>query len=231
MARIYNAHDAQRRKLDRFDRDRLEQFSEAPALEIDLPPPLAPGDVSRAVLDRGELRESLLAELRAETQKAVEQAFQEGHQRGVEAGRREFLDSTAKAAEMLEQAARAMAEARDQFLNTLEPQILDLVILVCRKVLAREVTCSEDLLRNTVRRALTKLADQQKLVVRVHPDDHEALHKHRVALLEEFRGVEELKVLPDAEVTAGGCIVESPTLQVDARLEVLLENVLESLRD
>jgi flagellar assembly protein FliH len=231
MARIYNSRDARQRGLEPFDRDRLEQFSEEPLAEFELPPPLVPQQIQGHAVDHGELREALLAELRSETQTQVEQAYQEGHRRGYAAGHQEFMATTAQAGEMLEQAAAAMVEAREQFLQHLEPQVLDLVTLVCRKVLDREIRCDAELLQHTVRRALTKLADQQKLVLRVHPDDLEALRRHRVQLLEEFEGVEELDVQPDSGMSPGGCVVESSTLHVDARLEVLLENVLEALKE
>lgn len=230
MGKIYSAQDAQQRRLDRFDRDRLELFSDTPAVEFTLPPPLQPQEVSGQTVDHGELRETLMAELRAEAQEQVEAAFREGHRRGHEAGRQEFLTSTAQAAAALEAAAAAMTQAREAFLSALEPQVLELVTLLCRKVLARELTTDIELVQRTVRRALEQIADQQKLLLRLNPEDLEAIRAHRVTLLEEFPAIEELELQPDPAVTAGGCIAESRTLQVDARLEVLLENVLEALR-
>lgn len=231
MRRIYRAEDAHQRNLDAFNRDRLEEFPEQPALEFRLPPPLAPQEVQAQCVEHAELREQLMAELRAETQAKVEQAFKEGHRRGVEAGRKEFLDSTAHASDMLQAAAQQMAAAREEFLQNLQPQVLELVALVAHRVLQREMRTDRELVLQTVRRALQRIADQQKLRLRIHPDDADVMRKHRVQVLEEFKKIEEIEIQPDPEVTPGGCIVESQLMHVDARLEVLLENVLEPLRE
>lgn len=231
MRRVYRAADVQEHRLDSFDRDRLEEFPARASLEFSLPPPLVPQEVQGHTVDHAELREELMAELRAETQAKVEQAFAEGHRRGVEAGRKEFVQSTAHAAEMLQEAAGAMAAARQEYLQSLEPQVLQLVALIAQRVLQREMRTDPDLVLNTVRRALEKIADQQKLRLRVNPADAEAIRKHRVRVLEEFKRIEEIEIQVDPEVSPGGCIAESKLMHVDARLEVLLENVLEQLRD
>ncbi|MBI2431649.1 MAG: hypothetical protein HYV26_02130, partial [Candidatus Hydrogenedentes bacterium] len=190
-----------------------------------------PQEVQGREVNHEELRQTLLAELRAETQSKVEQAFKEGHRRGLDAGRKEFLESTAHAAEALEAAAQAIREARETFLASLESQVIELVALICQRVLQREVRTDPELVQTTVRRALGKISDQQRLRVRVHPADRDALRRHRLTLLEDFKGIEELEIEADESVTPGGCVVESGFLHVDARIESVLANVLEALSE
>ncbi|MBI3118969.1 MAG: hypothetical protein HYZ00_09810 [Candidatus Hydrogenedentes bacterium] len=231
MAKIYKKGDASARQVDRFGREQLEEFPARSSVEFSLPPPLAPQEVQGREVNHEELRQTLLAELRAETQSKVEQAFKEGHRRGLDAGRKEFLESTAHAAEALEAAAQAIREARETFLASLESQVIELVALICQRVLQREVRTDPELVQTTVRRALGKISDQQRLRVRVHPADRDALRRHRLTLLEDFKGIEELEIEADESVTPGGCVVESGFLHVDARIESVLANVLEALSE
>ena len=229
VARIYKGGNA--RKLNIFGRDQMEEFAPKP-LHIDLlPPPLETSPPEVSSVDLEEFRQNLLAELRAEAQDKVEQAFKEGHRRGYEAGRKEFLDSTAQAAGLLEDAARQMAATREDFLQHLEPQVLEVVHLICARVLLREGRTGDELVVSIVRRALEKIADRQRIRLRISPRDHEALRKHRVTLLESFNGIEELEIIPDDSISPGGCIADSLLMHVDARLETLLQNVLDGLRE
>jgi flagellar assembly protein FliH len=124
-----------------------------------------------------------------------------------------------------------MRAARDAFLESLEPQVVELVTLIAERILRRECATDRDLILRTVRRALEVISDRQRLTVRLNPDDAAALRAHEIRLLEEFPGLQPLLIEPDAAITPGGCTVESATAHVDARLETLLAGVIDALLD
>ena len=57
----------------------------------------------------------------------------------------------------------------------------------------------------------------------------EAVKAHEVGLLDSFPGIARLDVLADETVEPGGCIARTDTTDVDARVDTLLAQVLDSL--
>ncbi|NIA14322.1 MAG: hypothetical protein GWP08_09585 [Nitrospiraceae bacterium] len=175
--------------------------------------------------------EMVLAAARDEAEQKVRAAHAEGMRRGEEAGETKFREAVAESAAALEAAARAMHDARERFLDGLEPQVLELAVAIAGQIVQREVETGRDVVRATVRRALTHLLDRETMVVRVNPADLDAMRNERITLLEEFEEVRQIVVQADDTVDPGGCIVESELMQVDARMSVQLDTIMQILRD
>ncbi|HNR30101.1 MAG TPA: FliH/SctL family protein [Candidatus Hydrogenedentes bacterium] len=221
MGKVFKrAADA--REIAPYEREPLEDLSR----EL-----LAALDSDSLNLDPAAMRAALLADVRAEAESKVREAFAEGRRRGFEAGHREFLESVAGATDTLAAAAQAIRLAHDEFLASLEPQVLHLVRRIAERVLGREIRTDPDLVARTARRALQCVSDRARVTVLVHPTDLDTMRTQEVSVLEEFKSVGELVIEADENVTRGGCVVETETLHVDARLEHLLEKVFEELAD
>lgn len=220
--RVLKAADTEACNVVAIDRESLQDFPRE-AVNIE-------GSEAEA-LHSESLREAVLAEIRAEAECKVQEAYSEAYQRGWAAGEEAFRCSVAHAADLLEDAAQKIREARLAFLDSLEPQVLELSVAIAERVLSREVRTDPELIKSTIRRALLAISDRQQIRLRVHSADYDALREHQVKLLEEFPAIQSLEVCVDEEVSPGGCILESQLMQVDARWETLLGNVLESLTE
>lgn len=176
-------------------------------------------------------REMIIEEARREAEEKVREAYAEGLRRGTAAGEARFRESVAEAAEALKTAAEAMRESRDRFLDSLEPQVVDLALAIAERVLARESLTDRELVRSTARRALTELSSRESVVVRVNPVDLEVMRNHKVNLLEEFGEIQSLIVQADESIGPGGCLVETDQMQVDARLDAQLKTIMDALHE
>lgn len=229
MAKVLKAEDASGDQIALYDRSTLDEFPDEPRGTVEFT--VAPEEDEAEEVDLEALREEVLAEARAEAARKVKEAYEKGLEKGEAAGRQQFEESIAASSEALCAAADAMREAREHFLQSLEPEVVALSKLVAERVLGREIRCDGDLIVETVRRALAKIIDRQRLLVQIHPDDHEALRAHEVTLLEEFDGIDVYRVEPDESIAPGGCIVVSDVSQVDARMDTLLNSVLQALAE
>ena len=225
MAKVLKGHESVGDRVVHVHRESLEEFPEE---EIPEPEEAGAEEVEEEI-DPEEIRAAILEEARQEAEAKVQEAYKEGYQRGETAGRTAFEESIAQCASALEAAAQEIQQAQVAFLDTLEPQVIELVRLIAAQVLAREVQEDGEMVLSMVRRALKKLASQQVLRVRVHPADLEALRTHKVTLLEEFDGIERLSIDADESVPPGGCQVDSDFLQVNASIELLLQQVLDEM--
>jgi len=225
--KLIKAVNVQHSSVADYDRATLEDFPQFPASSEEIVAEEA--EPEEEPIDLEALRHEVLAQAREEAAALIQQAYDEGLRRGEDAGRVAFEARIAGVAELLEQAARDMHTARTEYLDSLEPQVVELVNLVARRTLQRELSTDTALISATVRRALAKLGDRQRLVARLHPEDAAIMRDERADLLENFVGIEELHLVIDDTLTRGSCVIDSTTMMVDARLDALLEEVLAEL--
>ena len=67
------------------------------------------------------------------------------------------------------------------------------------------------------------------MIIRVNPDDLEAVRRHRNDWLESLESIDHLLIESDPTVTRGGCVVETPIGDVDAQIEERLDRVRNAL--
>lgn len=207
MRRVLKSIELSSRELNDFDRETLE--------------------------DENEVRDprALMEEARVEAEAKVREAYAEGLRRGQASGEERFRESVGEAAEMLSRASEAMGDARENYLDVMTPQVVALAHAIAARILEREVKLDSEVVLTSARKALAHLLDRERLTLRVNPADLETLRSHKVALLEEFEGTGSLVVVEDDSVSSGGCVVESDTMEADARMESQLEAVLEALME
>jgi flagellar assembly protein FliH len=72
---------------------------------------------------------------------------------------------------------------------------------------------------------LGQVQDTTEVSIRLNPDDLALLQKSKSPLLEDIPGTGQLRFVPSAEVTRGGCIVQTRFGIVDAQQETKLEQI------
>jgi flagellar assembly protein FliH len=224
MARIYRSHDIGATGA-LAGRDLLEEFPEPLGLEDAEAEP----EPEEEPFDPEALREAVLAEAREEAAQKVAEAYQEGLRRGTEAGERAFQEQVATAAQAIESAATAMADAREEFLSRLEREVVQITRGIVERVVLREATTDPELVGKLARRALEALLEEEEVRLRVNPADRAALQEQRITLLDEFRGLKRLQIEADEAVEAGGCIADTKHFHADFQPTALLDHLYEDI--
>lgn len=230
MARVLKASDPEANGIVPVSHDQLLDF---PPLEFPRPD-FHPKKGGQPEVDTGDpetLRQHLLEEARKDAERMIEEARAKGYEQGLRSGEEAFSQAVSGAAQCLESAAAEIRRAREDFLDSLQNEVLDLAILIAERVLQREVRLDHHLVLNTTRRALAQLVDRQQVRIMVNPLDHEALRAHKITLLEDFEAIGQIEISPSDDVTPGGCIVETHRDYIDATIGSLLAKVLETLAD
>lgn len=173
--------------------------------------------------------QALIEAAQAEIEATARRVYAEAREKAeteVEARFAEQVDQCEKA---FGSVVHAIQESNETYLAELEASIKALTSAIAKRVLRREVQTEPELILTAVRCALNELVDRRKLVLQVNIDDFELVRGIRESLLQEFDGIGSIEILPNADVDRGGCVVESETLHIDARLDVQLDNVLNDL--
>jgi type III secretion protein L len=172
--------------------------------------PVVPSELYDARRDAREVLESaerdaagLRASVREEVERALEAARAEGYASGL--------------AQATEVVARAHAE-REALLASAERDIVELSLRAAEKILGREVT-EHAAAVDIVAQALGAVRRARRVRVRISPDDAPALRAAEGALVSRLAQLASFELALDAAIARGGCIVETDSGSVDARLE------------
>jgi len=137
---------------------------------------------------------------------AIEQeAFAKGYAQGERAG----LDVAATRAQaMLRRLGETLQELtalRAEMIHRSERQVVQLALAIAERMIHREISLDRGLLCAMARVALDRLGENASATIRLHPDDH--------AVVSAGQAVDwandHIKVIPDALVSRGGCLVQS----------------------
>ncbi|MEY4753366.1 MAG: hypothetical protein RJA44_1041, partial [Pseudomonadota bacterium] len=152
--------------------------------------------------------------------RAAEQAQREQiFQQGFEAGRAEFerfkQSHQRQTGLQVAQLMQSLQDRLDQLEQTLAGRVVDITLALARQVVRSELRSQPEQVLGVTQEALGVLLNSaRQIAIHVHPDDH-ALIAAGAADLIEARGA---RLVPDAAIEAGGCLIESDIGAVDARV-------------
>lgn len=159
----------------------------------------------------------------------LQQQQQESYQRGLQDGKNLAERGLANAFRALRSAAEELSMLRDKVLRDSEDDLLDLVMSISRKVIAREVDQSRDIVLSVIKSALQNLSESDELTIRVNPDDHSMLTgSSEQSLKKELSSVKFL-LKSDPALQQGSCQIDTSLGTVDASFEAQLEEIYRRL--
>jgi flagellar biosynthesis/type III secretory pathway protein FliH len=169
--------------------------------------------------------EALLGSARADVEAAMAAAREEGHRAGVAEG---IAEVGAAAAALLE-AARGLEARAEAIREDAVREATGLAVEIAARVLRAELAARPERVAEVVRGAIRRAADRSALVARVNPGDLAACRAAVPAIMEEMGGISRLEVVDDPRVSAGSCLLETSSGDVDATIESQLGRILEAL--
>jgi flagellar assembly protein FliH len=160
------------------------------------------------------------AQLEAERARAFAEGFEQGRQTGAQEAREALQEPLRRQAE--EHAARfaaLLAQAQQQ-LELVQRELADQILLlacdIARQVVRRELQQPLAPVRAVVDEALAMLTDDARpAVLRLHPDEAQRLEP----LLAETLSARQVRLVADARLTPGGCVLETRQGSIDGTLE------------
>lgn len=160
---------------------------------------------------------------------ARKQAEEQGYKRGLEAGKNDGLKDARKVVNDLDRAVADAIGQREAMLNEAREKILGMVMQISRKVTYDAVRVDPESCLQMIDGVIDSLVDRSKLVIKVHPDHLPIVEQHINRFLESSTTIKELSFAADPRVHFGGCFVETPTGDIDARLESQLDVIEDAI--
>jgi flagellar assembly protein FliH len=163
-----------------------------------------------------------------QTQTARQTGYDEGHRAGLNQGRAEGRVQTEKVVQQLDQAIKDAVVQRESLLQEAKLKVLDLVMQVSRKVTFDAVTIDPQATLAIIGGVIDTLTDRSKLKIKVNPDHLPVVQQNVEQFLKEPSILKQITIEADSRVRYGGCLIETPSGDIDARVESQLD-VLEKV--
>lgn len=152
---------------------------------------------------------------------AYDNGFEQGHQEGYQKGESEVERLVDRMHKILE----AVMQRREEILSDTESQIVELVILMARKVIKILSENQKNVVMANTLAALRKVKTRGSVTLRVNLEDIKLTTENISEFIKHVENVKGITVLEDSSVEKGGCIVETDFGAIDARISSQLQEL------
>lgn len=164
--------------------------------------------------------------LNDDCRKARQEGYRDGYQKGLDKG----LDEARQVLRRFEGAISDAVGQRAVMLEEAKQKILELVLQISRKVTFDALDINREATVEMIEAVIDNLVDRSRLKIKVHPDYLPLVEQNMDRFLSGSTSIKDLKFEADPRVRLGGCFIETPTGDIDARLESQFEVIADTLQ-
>ena len=129
----------------------------------------------------------------------------------------------------LRQAIAEIRSARHSWLARWEAGAVRLCAAIAERVIRRELSRHPEITLDLVRESLELAAGSSHIRIHLNPEDHKALGAQVRSLIDEMAALGSAEVTADAQITPGGCRLETRFGSIDQQFESQLRRIEEEL--
>ena len=172
--------------------------------------------------------DELILESEKKEAEAYQRGVQEGHQNGFSQGREAGITEGLKEIETslctLRQATQEIKKLRKELYLKAEKETVKLSLAIARKILVREPATNPEIIEGIVKKTFETIAINAPVRIRFHPSELVYMRERRHLIPIEG----DVTFIEDPSISCGGCVVESLSGDVDARIESQIEMIEET---
>ena len=177
-----------------------------------------------------EAKQAAEAEVARIHQQASEEGYNQGYVEGQRKGEEEASAATRKAAqESVEAVQRFLTQAnnmRDEKIDKLSGELLDVAVAVAEKVIHVSLKSSEEIIKRMIIAATEKMKRREWVQIYVADCDMKGVAQSDPSLTAALSCLSDhIKIVPMRDAETGTCIVEMPDEIIDASASTQLENI------
>jgi flagellar assembly protein FliH len=162
-----------------------------------------------------------------ELNRRLRAAFDSGLSEGKDLAERGLLNVF----KALRTASETIRHLREKILRESEDELLNLIIMVSRKVILKEVSQDRGILSEVIQSAIAGLSERDEITVRLNPEDYALATDGRDDMLRKELASDRMSLKPDPTVLPGCCLIDTDmgTINtcIDAQLDEIYRRLLE----
>jgi flagellar assembly protein FliH len=202
---------------------------------------IAEQQINQAMAEANTIKENALLEIqqwwqerRAEDEHAIAEAQSNGYEAGYLHGQLEAETSIkASYAEMIHESQTILEQAsqmKEQIIQEAEPFLIELSCSIAEKIIQRQLNIEPSWIIEYTQGILARRREKGLISICVAPKQFTFMQDAKDEFMLHIDSQAELQILPDATVSDHGCVIRSPFLSVDARIDTQLKEIKDALQ-
>ncbi|MEE9441144.1 MAG: FliH/SctL family protein [candidate division Zixibacteria bacterium] len=168
---------------------------------------------------------------RQEVKGAYSKGYEEGQKSGHERGQHEGLEEARQIVASLSGVLSDITNQRHQILADAKNKILELILKISQKLTFAAAEFDPQITMSIISGTIEQLLDKRNIKVKVHPGHLAELEQHIDKFMGSNTAIKEFNIEPDPRIRVGGCFIETPSGDIDARLESMYDVIKQALID
>ena len=158
---------------------------------------------------------------------ALEGAKEEGYHDGYEKGQLE-------AQSLIEEGKQIVTSAKEekqQILDDLEPEIIEMAIKIINKLIGEEVSHNKDTILFLIRKTLEQISsDVFEISIKVSLDDYDYVLESKDIIARDTVSSENIQIIKDAALNKGSCIIETAFGSIKSNVDEAFAEIKKQMR-
>lgn len=171
----------------------------------------------------------LIADSVKHTEAEREKILGDAQQTGYEEGRQRAIQEAETLRQELLQKISEQEADYERKLETLEPDIIELIIGIVHNLTGVLLDERRDIILHIIRHSMLGVENSSSFIVRVSKDDYDFLNSRKQELLNELQG-NKIEIITDPMLKRAQCTIETDTRIIDCSLDVQLKNLTSDLK-
>jgi len=184
--------------------------------------------------NKSNVRAEIVAKTR-EMEEKVEiikkEVYDKAFSEGVKEGRNQEKKKSSMAIESVAKLIKDLKILKDEFFENSEKEIIDLIFLIAKKVIHREVDTSREIIVSVLRDTVKNVRDKEGVRIRLNPKDYHYIMEASPDFLSKFCDIKNTLIEEDEEIRQGGAVIETHSEEIDATLDHQLDKIKANLSD
>ncbi len=183
-------------------------------------------DEASDIVSRAESKAAEIVELaNSKMEEQLKNGYSDGFKKGQEEGFKEGNLEAQRLTDRLHTIIERVMDKRQEILSETEQQVVDLVLLMTRKIVKVITENQRNIVVSNVVQALRKVKGRGDVTIRVNLNDVAMTSQHVKDFLSSAENVKNIAVVEDSSVDRGGCVIETDFGSVDARIVSQLNEI------
>ena len=183
--------------------------------------------IERAKLDN----ERLVKEAEMRVTEIEHEAWKKGHDAGQDIGYREGQGEVRRLIDRLGTILGHSIDIREEIIRESEKQMVELILIIARKVIKDEIVERKEVVINNIREAMGRIKERDRIDIRVNFADLELTTSHKNEIIRMMESLKKVNIYEDTRVDRGGVLIETDVGTIDARISSQLTELEQAIRD
>jgi len=185
----------------------------------------AEDEAAKIISDAEKKASEIVAVAKEKMDAQMKDGYAEGYKKGQETGFKEGSLEAQRLTDRLHTIIERMMDKRQEILAETEQQIVDLVLLMTRKIVKVISENQRNIVVSNVVQALRKVKGRGEVIIRVNLNDVAMTTQHVKDFLSAAENIKNITVVEDSTVDRGGCLIETDFGSIDAKIVSQLNEI------